>query len=367
MNDADMNTLIDALYRPQRLDQLRPAQWDILIRQARQGDLLARMGAAAHDAECWDNIPRQAQMHLQSALNLAVRQQQELRWEVGHIAVALKDAGTPLVLLKGAAYVMTRSAVARGRLVSDVDILVARTALPAVEKALMMSGWVSNAKSAYDQNYYRKWMHELPPMQHFKRGTTIDVHHAILPLSARLHPSTDKLLAASLPIEPGSQIRVLSPLDRALHSACHLFHEGELEKGLHGLVDIDLLLRESMAAPDWWSQLIGRAIELELTRPLFYALRYAQMVLNSPIPPSTLTQLDAVPGARPPQPVLWLMDSVYLRALRPPHPTLSDRWTPLARGLLYVRGHWMRMPPGLLIQHLARKTWLAWFPDKKDG
>ncbi|MBK1682295.1 nucleotidyltransferase domain-containing protein [Rhodoferax fermentans] len=361
-----MNLLIDALYCPQRLRQLRPEQWDILIRQARRGDLLARMSAAAHDTGCWGSIPAQVQMHLQSALNLAIRQQQELRWEVDHIADALKDVDVPVVLLKGAAYVLARSAVARGRLVSDVDILVSRAALPAVEKALMMGGWVSNAKSAYDQVYYREWMHELPPMQHFKRGTTIDVHHAILPLSARLHPSTDKLLKATVLIAPNRQVHVLSPLDRVLHSASHLFHEGDLEKGLHGLVDIDLLLRESSAAPDFWLQLIGRAIELELTRPLFYALRYARMVLDSPIPSATVSQLDAAPHARPSPPLLLLMDALYLRALRPPHPTLSDRWTPFARWLLYVRGHWLRMPPWLLIQHLSRKIWLAWFPDKKD-
>jgi hypothetical protein len=52
---------------------------------------------------------------------------------------------------------------------------------------------------------------------------------------------------------------------------------------------------------------------------------------------------------------LRLMDALYLRALRPDHALASDGWTPLARWALYLRGHWLRMPPGLLVVHLLRK------------
>jgi hypothetical protein len=51
-----------------------------------------------------------------------------------------------------------------------------------------------------------------------------------------------------------------------------------------------------------------------------------------------------------------LMDALYLRALRPAHHLADDRFTPLARWLLYVRGHWLRMPPHLLAWHLGRKS-----------
>jgi len=50
---------------------------------------------------------------------------------------------------------------------------------------------------------------------------------------------------------------------------------------------------------------------------------------------------------------------MYRRALRPDHESLSDRWTALARAGLYVRGHWLRMPPWLLAGHLARKAVMA--------
>jgi glutaconate CoA-transferase subunit A len=34
----------------------------------------------------------------------------------------------------------------------------------------------------------------------------------------------------------------------------------------------------------------------------------------------------------------------------------------LARWLLYVRSHWLRMPPHLLVPHLVRKAWMRRFP-----
>ena len=37
----------------------------------------------------------------------------------------------------------------------------------------------------YDDAYYRDHMHELPPLIHKERDRMIDVHHTILPLTAR--------------------------------------------------------------------------------------------------------------------------------------------------------------------------------------
>jgi hypothetical protein len=28
--------------------------------------------------------------------------------------------------------------------------------------------------------------------------------------------------------------------------------------------------------------------------------------------------------------------------------------------LVYIRAHWLRMPPGLLARHLATKAWMGW-------
>lgn len=355
MTLPSIKLLVDALMAPASLTGLSMQQWDLLIRQGRKADMLARIAANCRTAGLMEQIPEQPRRHLESAANLALRQHRELRWEVQLIEEAMARTGVTVVLLKGAAYAIGGLAAARGRMMSDVDILVPRDALPEVESALMMRGWVSEAKSAYDQRYYRTWMHELPPMRHFHRGTVIDVHHAIVPVSSRSHPSSQSLLAAARPVQAGSTVKSLAPPDMLLHSASHLFHEGELDQGFRGIVDIDSLLRELGGKDGFWQCLVPRAIELELARPLFYALRYATLMLATPMPAAVMTEISSASGT-PTSPVhLAVMDALFLRALRPTHASTSDGWTPLARWLLYVRGHWLRMSPWLLIRHLVRK------------
>lgn len=354
-----LNALTQALRTPDAMGQYTLAQWDELIRLARVADLTARLSALVRRHGLWDRIPERPRRHLEAAELMCARQQVELGYEVKEIGLALAPLNVPVVLLKGAAYVRAGMAAGLGRMVGDVDILVPREVLPEAESNLFLRGWVSSSKDPYDQRYYREWMHELPPMTHMKRGTVLDVHHAILPTTARLHPSSAQLLAAARPIGDGSGLFCLQPVDMVLHSATHLMHEGEFEQGLRGLVDLDNLLAECGAQPDFWAQLVARAQALELARPLYYALRQASRQLNTPVPQVAMAKLEAVPGAQPGPLALRWMDAMFDRVLRVQHPMLDDRWSGLAREFMYLRGHWLRMPPGLLALHLARKGWLG--------
>ena len=123
----------------------------------------------------------------------------------------------------------------------------------------MLHGWASMHLDKYDQRYYRTWMHELPPMRHVKRLTVIDVHHAIVPETAAIRPDPGKLCAAACPVEKEQGICVLAPVDMVLHSAVHLFHDGEFENGLRDLIDIQRLLNHFGHTPSFWDSLVERA------------------------------------------------------------------------------------------------------------
>ena len=204
-----------------------------------------------------------------------------------------------------------------------------------------------------DERYYRKWMHEIPPMRHVKRGTVIDVHHAILPKTARIKVDSDRMREAAVAVPGTEGVWTFAPVDMVLHSATHLFHEGELDNGLRDLVDLDSLLRHFGTRAEFWEQLVPRAIDVGLTRPLYYALRHASQMLLTPVPPAVMEAASVgAPGAM----LGAFADFSYRRALLPDHATCDDRWTPVARGLLFLRSHWMRMPLPLLLYHLARKA-----------
>jgi hypothetical protein len=219
-----------------------------------------------------------------------------------------------------------------------------------------MHGWVTTHHDAYDQRYYREWMHELPPMQHGRRMSVIDMHHAILPETAVSKPDSAKLIASAIEIAGRPGIHVLQPVDMVIHSACHLFHEEELDKGMRDLTDLDALLRHFADQPDFWPRLAARARELNLARSLFYALRYTGWLLQTPVPESAMREM-ATSG--PPPLLLPAMDTLYGRALLPLHGSCSDWFTPAARRALFLRAHWLRMPPVLLMRHLAHKVTVA--------
>ena len=350
-----VDLVVEALLRPESVVSLRALEWDLLVRQARSANLLARLAWVLTQQGRMDTVPHAPRQHLQSALQLAMRQDIALRWEVECICIALSDSGTRLTLLKGAAYVMAGLTAARGRTFSDVDILVPKTGLGETESGLRIHGWQSAHHDAYDQRYYRQWMHELPPMRHIRRGTTIDVHHTILPETARVKVNTAALFGAVIAVAGHENLYVLQPTDMLLHSATHLFHEGDFEKGLRDLFDLDALLREFGATDGFWAQLVPRAVVLGLTRPLYYALRFTTLVLGTPVPADVI---GAASVGKPVAPLAWLMDVCYLRALRPVHSSTTTAGTWPARFALYVRSHWIRMPMHLLAYHLGRKAFM---------
>jgi hypothetical protein len=348
--------LIRVLRDPHAVDALDGAGWDLLLRQADAANLDAYLLVLLEDAGLLEAVPAAPRAHLEWTRVGAAGHAQAARYEVRQIGRALEGLGLPLILLKGAAYAMAGLDAGRGRLFSDIDILVPKTRLPEVEAALMMHGWITTHHDPYDQRYYRQWMHELPPMQHARRGNSIDVHHAILPETAPVRPDPDKLRAAARPIAGMPGLATLSPADMVLHSAVHLFFDGEFDKGLRDLVDLHRLLGQFGALPGFWEGLPARARALELGRPLFYALRYCRLLLGTPVPQEVL---DAVAQDGPNAALRRLMDSLFERALRPLHASCETPASALARFLLYVRGNWLRMPPLLLSRHLFHKAFVA--------
>jgi len=333
-------------------------EWDLLLRQAASADLLATLARLLQDADLLAQVPTAPRAHLAWALTAAASHARGARHEVSQIAAALAELDLPLILLKGAAYAMAGIEAGRGRLFSDIDILVPKTRLDEVEAALMLYGWASAHHDAYDQRYYREWMHELPPMMHVRRGNTIDVHHAILPETAAVRPDPDKLRAAALPVAGQPGLYMLAPHDMFLHSAVHLFSGGEFEHGLRDLFDLHRLAGQFGATPGFWQGLAPRAAELELSRPLFYALRYLTRVFGTAVPAATLMAAEA---GQPNALLRQLMDALFLRALRPPMPARLSRddLAAVALFVLYVRGNWLRMPPVLLSRHLFHKAFIS--------
>ena len=339
------------LLDPAEIAEWGDEDWDLALRQGRRSGLLPRIEILLARAKLTQDVPIAARAPLQAAHVVAAKHRDDVAREVRAIAAALAGLDAPLILLKGAAYAATGLPPAEGRLFGDIDILVPKESLSEAEALLIAAGWSSAKSDAYDQRYYREWMHELPPLQHERRQTAIDVHHTIVPPTSRFAVDGKRLRDAAIPVDGNSRILVLAPADMVLHSAVHLFTEGEFSHGLRDLTDLDLLLRHFAARdPHFWVVLAERAQSFGLIRPLHYALRFAAILLATPVPPRLLEL-----GAPGPLGAI-VMDALFTRALRPPHPSCADGFSAIALFFLYIRAHYLRMPLGLLMPHLLRKA-----------
>ncbi len=355
MNTEPDNGLARALVAPASLASCTEAEWTLLIQAARRAGLLGRLASGARSLAHAEALPAAVSAHFDSALRLCEAQRAEVTREVKYLSLALGDLGTPIVLLKGAAYAMAELPAAEGRIFGDVDVLVPRASLDEVESRLLMHGWMGTHDVPYDQMYYRRWMHELPPMQHTHRGTVLDVHHSLVPSTARLpfdpRPLFDRL--HPLPALPG--IHVLAPEDMVLHSMTHLFLNDDLTHALRDLSDLDVLVRHFGRQAGFWDELPRRAIALNLTRLLYYGLRHLERVFATPVPADVRAQLSPYGPAGA---LSWLMDTLWRRALTPSITTSARASDALTQFSLYVRGHWLRMPLPLLLRHLTVKAWM---------
>lgn len=317
--------LVRALRDPASVAGLDASGWNGLIAAVRAERLIGTLAFRLDGV----TVPPALTPILSDARLDAAREARQALWEADRAAQALGDLGVRVVLLKGTAYAAAGLKAGQGRFIGDLDILVPVEAMAAVEQALIAAGWEWVKDDPYDDAYYRQWMHELPPMIHATRDRMIDVHHTILPLTARQTPDAAAMIADAVPVDDG--LFVLSPEDRVVHAVAHMLADGDLQGGLRNLWDIHHLLADT--DPDI---LASRAARHGLTPHVRQAQRLAAAFYG--------------PGAR-----LTLWDRLIRARL-----LARDGWGRETRKALvfafFLRSHWIRMPPLMLARHL----WTKW-------
>jgi hypothetical protein len=332
----DARLLTKTLSEPGYAMQLDARGWTALLSIAHAERLTASL---AWRLEGLKVPPKVADILAEAKASAEVSRTHAL-WEAEMARRALAPLGVPLLLLKGTAFAAAGLDAARGRLIGDLDILVPRARLSEVEAALLGAGWEWVKPDPYDDAYYRTHMHELPPLIHRVRDRMIDVHHTILPLTARIKPDAAALIADAVPL--GNGLFTLSPPDMLIHAVAHLFADGDLSGGLRNLWDMDRLIREHFLQPDYWHTLVERARLHGLVPHVSRALRLSQHLFATPVDP--FLAYEARKG-----------DIFYMGRL-----LARNSWGQETRKILrlafYIRSHWLRMPPVMLACHL----WVKW-------
>ena len=80
-------------------------------------------------------------------------------------------------------------------------------ALGAAEAALLLTAGMARNTPPTTSVTTGEWMHELPPLTHIRRQSHLDVHHNLLPETARLRTRPEQVIAASRTLEGYSALR----------------------------------------------------------------------------------------------------------------------------------------------------------------
>jgi hypothetical protein len=355
--------LVSLLRDPATAADVPADAWDAILSVARAEVML---GTLAHHL-AGQPLPPAVSAHLDAAARAADHAQRLALWEAEMCRRALEPLGIAPILLKGTAYAAAGLPNAAGRQIGDLDILVPRDRLDEVETALLSAGWEWVKDDPYDQSYYRRWMHELPPLIHKERDRMVDVHHTILPLTARRTPDAAAMIADAhdlplpkqfenlyepevfpeVPADPSAipQVagcRVLGRFDIVHHCVAHLMADGELDGGLRNLWDFHCLVQEMERRTNgkYWKDLRSDSGRHGLYRALSRTARLAHHLFGTPLYVRER---------------LTLTDRLFLRRL-----LARDDWgreihRPL-RLAFYIRGHLLRMPLPMLLRHL----WTKW-------
>lgn len=327
MNDGRI--LADALRDPATTARLDAESWTALLAIARAEQLI---GTLAHRLEGLP-MPVAVARILEDARTSAAQGRTAALWEAEMARRALASTGMPVILLKGTAYAAAGLAAATGRSIGDLDILVPHARLDEAEAGLLAAGWEWVKPDPYDDFYYRRWMHELPPLIHRERDRMIDVHHTILPLTARITPDAGALIADSVALENG--LRTLGSADMLCHAAAHLIADGDLAGGMRNVWDVHCLIEE-FGTTGVEAIAARHGLEAAVAR----AARLASSLYGTGIPESWRKR-DGT-------------DQLYLRRL-----LARDAWgrpvRRFTRLAFYLRSHAIRMPPHMLAKHLFIK------------
>lgn len=341
---ANRSPLLAFLVDRHSVDAFDPQQWSLLFAEARAASVLPRLAVELQARPGRGEVPEVWAGQVRAALQQMAAFVADVGRELVFIDQAVDPLPTRVILLKGAAYAAAGLPAARGRVFSDVDLLVERECLGAAEAALMLAGWNAGHLSAYDQRYYREWSHEVPPMMHLKRGTTIDLHHSLVMPTCRIKVDVASMIAAAVPIAgPGKRYR-LNDTDIVLHAASHLLFNSEFDKGLRDLWDIDLLVRHFSADnPGYLAGLLERADRVGLGKVIRRALTLCQRLFGLDLPTALPLQGGAVMA-------------LLLRAASTRHPDARPGGQTAADQLLMLRELYLRLPAHLLVRHLWHKA-----------
>lgn len=348
--------LLDAFRNPDNIKRYSVKQWNQILPQIRVSFVALYFLEHVESHKLIDFLPEKIRTYLENEQYKVRFQRRQTLYEIEKINESLNAKAIDAIYLKGAAYVLADLPIANWRNFSDIDLLVNKEKITQTELMLNIVGYISQKTDDYDQQYYREYMHEIPPLQHVTRGVVVDLHHNILPTCINTPVNIDELSLSAIDDKMSIGCKTFSPEAMFIHSAVHLFHEGEFEKGLRDLLDLATLYRHfNQQDKQFDDRTISLAKQVSQEKSLYFALRYINAILDVEL---SLIAVEFITRFESKYRYSGIADFIFKNVLIPHHANCQNTKSSVAKFLAYIRGHLLRMPLRLLIPHLIMKSWM---------
>ncbi|MGJ8680891.1 nucleotidyltransferase family protein [Paraglaciecola sp.] len=352
MKRFNLKELATLFLRPKLTETLQPEEWFHFVLILREAKLLASFYHMSIKENVFSVYPLFVQKHLKSAHVRAGRQKAQVLFECNTLDSMLKQIDVIPIYMKGANYILRNSSNGQGRLVSDIDVLVNEHEITKVENYLKTKLWLSEKLSDYDDKYYRAWAHEIPPLFHPLRGTVLDIHHNIyLPISGR-SPNISNFTHSIQP--EGCTSQVMNDPATVLHSIIHLFMNEDFTNAFRDMLDIHMLC-EDLGCDNFWNEILKLSQDSGFDKELYYSLALRAMLFDCS-PPNIFSQLKSKYHGSINE---FFIKRILYSALSPKHSLLDTPSIKIARFIVFIRGHWLKMPLPILIKHIVVKSYFG--------
>jgi putative nucleotidyltransferase-like protein len=290
----------DAATKAARLGGLSPDEWNEVVASAlanQVGPLLySRLKELADDGR----LPRERLQVLRAAYLATAERNLRLYRELAVVLTALRQAGIPVIVLKGAHLAKAVYGNIALRPMGDLDLLVKAADLSRAAAALRDLGYAAEAygpsaagqegKRPPDAELAGGPGHHLPP---FVRpgAAAAEVHWTLAHTALALEIDLDGLWARAQPVVLGGAPTLgLGPVDLLLHQCLHAGEHHGFRIGLRPFCDVAQILRHCRAELAW-DEVRLRARQWRTANGVYMTLRLLGGLLEPPVPEAVLAAL----------------------------------------------------------------------------
>ncbi len=266
--------------------------------------LYARLKSSGAQARFPADVWEQLRLTYFSSADRNTRLRQVIRPVLG----GLRDAGIPVIALKGAYLAEEVYGNPALRPMSDVDLLVPKKDLSAAQSIL--TGLGGSSVSTVDIEWCCRTSAHLPAT--LIRGLVVELHWTIAAPIGPVGVGVDGLWDRARPTRiTGVQVLALSPEDLLLHLCLSASCRDGLMGGLRSLGDIAETICRFGSEIDW-AQVTSRANEWGGARYVCLTLRLARTMFGAAVPDGVVERL--VPGGPEQSVVVAASESILTRA-----------------------------------------------------